>query len=380
MPPSIELGGRTPARSPAPGAGDTGRSLRVLVVDDSALVRRTVTALLQEDPAIRVVGSAADGLEALALAERLTPDVVTLDLVMPLMDGLSCLSEMVGRLKQRVVVLSSLAQDRSYATYKALALGAIDFVAKPGGGVEGGAEAVGVELRQKVWTAASVPATRVARCRPVPRPHDRPAAASTEALPSRRSVVRHVVGIGGSTGGATALETLLRSLPPGFAAAILAVQHMPLGFSGSFARYLDSVAPIRVKEGEDGEEVLPGTAYIAPGGSHLRLQRTRSGPVLRLDHQGPEDGGYRPSINALLCSIAVAAKGQSVGVLLSGMGRDGTAGMTAVRSLGGRTIAQDERSSIVYGMAERAVATGSVDWILPLDELGGAILRATETP
>lgn len=353
------------------------RALRLLVVDDSALVRRTVTRLLEEDPALRVVGTAADGEEALREADRLRPDVVTLDVAMPVMDGLACLAELVRRFRQRVVLLSTLAREGSFTTYKALALGAVDFVVKPG--ADGGGPplaALGVELRRKVWAAASVPTIRVGSLPPrEPAPYPAPAKAST-APNAGTSPLRGGVVVGGSTGGTVALEALLSGLPRTFPAAVLAVQHLPPGFSTGFARYLDSVSGIPVKEGEEGEPVRAACAYIAPGGRHLRVQPTRSGMVLRLDGTSADGDGYRPSIDALFCSSAVAWRDRAVGVLLSGMGRDGVAGMAAVRKLGGRTLAQDESSSVVYGMAGRAVERGAVEAVVPLGGLSIAVRRA----
>lgn len=357
------------------------RVLRILVVDDSALVRRTVTHLLEEDPGLSVVGSASDGSEALREAERLSPDVVTLDVAMPVMDGLTCLAELVRRFRQRVVLLSTLTLDGSFTTYKALALGAIDFVAKPGtqAGVRS-TEELGRELRRKVWSAASVSSERVGSSLSSTVGGSRVERASAGGDRERKAVppstLRRLIGVGSSTGGTVALESILRSLPPSLPAAVLAVQHMPTGFSSGFARYLDSVSPFRVKEGEEGEAVRAGQAYIAPGGTHLRVQATPSGPVLRLDGVTPADDGFRPSINALLCSTAAAWRDRTVGVLLSGMGQDGVAGMAAVHKLGGRTLVQDEESSVVYGMAERAVARGTVDSVVPLERLAGAVVRA----
>jgi two-component system chemotaxis response regulator CheB len=320
-------------------------------------------------------------VEALRETERLSPDVVTLDVAMPVMDGLTCLAEMVRRLRQRVVLLSTLALDGSFTTYKALALGAVDFVAKPGtdGGIRS-TEELGTELRRKVWAAAAIPAAKVGTgagrsVAPGPRRGAGIGRGRTEEA-RRPAAIRGLIGVGGSTGGVIALETLLRALPATLPAALLAVQHMPTGFSAGFARYLDSVSAIPVKEGEDGEPVLPGRAYIAPGGKHLRVQAEVAGHVLRLDGGSPADEGFRPSINALFCSAAAACRSRTVGILLSGMGQDGVAGMAAIRKLGGRTLVQDESSSVVFGMAERAVQRGVVESVLSLDNLADAVVRA----
>jgi two-component system chemotaxis response regulator CheB len=361
--------------------GLVSRALRVLVVDDSALVRRTVTRLLEEDPGLTVIGTASDGSEALREVERLSPDIVTLDVAMPVMDGLTCLAELVRRFRQRVVLLSTLALDGSFTTYKALALGAIDFVPKPGADVGARSiEELGPELRRKVWAAAAVSSARVGTSSASSIGGSRVERVRTGGCRGEEAVLpptlRRLIGVGSSTGGTVALESILRSLPSSLPAAVLAVQHMPTGFSSGFARYLDSVSLLRVKEGEEGEPVRAGQAYIAPGGTHLRVQATTSGPVLRLDGVTPADEGFRPSINALLCSTAAAWRDRTVGVLLSGMGQDGVAGMAAVHKLGGRTLVQDEGSSVVYGMAERAVARGAVDSVVPLERLAGAVLRA----
>lgn len=352
------------------------RPIRVLVVDDSPLVRKTVRRLLEEEPRLTVVGTAADGREAIDAALRLSPDVVTLDISMPVMDGLACLGELVKRLRQRVVILSTLAEVNSFTTFKALALGAVDFVTKPGGSVYlQTLEELGRELREKVLTASAVLPERLGR-RPaagVSPPREAPPAPRPSAPPA---FLRKVVGVGGSTGGAAALETVVRALPVDLPAALLVVQHLPPGFSASFARYLGSVGRIAVRQAEQGERVEARTVYLAPGGKHLRVQRTPGGLFLRLDESTAPHGGFRPSIDILFYSLAAAEREGAVGLLLSGMGEDGASGMGAIRKLGGRTLVQDEASSVVYGMAERAVRDGVVDDVVALHRLPGVLLES----
>ncbi len=361
----------------------TAPPIRVLVVDDSALVRRTVARLIAEDPGLTVVGIAADGRDALEQVARLHPDVVTLDISMPVMDGMTCLGILVRDHRQRVVILSTHARESSFTTFKALALGAIDFVTKPGSeGYVTTPEVLGQELRAKIRAAATVPPEKLVRRLEAP-PH--PAAGLLPAAPSAgptsfaEALPRGLIGVGGSTGGTAALETLLRALPHDFPASLVAVQHMPAGFSSSFARYLDSVCPFPVSEAADGEVVRSGRVYVAPGNVHLRVQRTPEGNLLRLDAGGAAMNGYRPSIDALLYSLALAERGRAVGVLLSGMGEDGVNGLGAVMRLGGQTLVQDRESSIVYGMAEKAVASGFVREALPAAGLARAIVEAVKT-
>lgn len=350
------------------------RPVSVLVVDDSALVRRTVSRLLAEDPSITVAGTAADGRAALDEAARLSPDVVTLDIDMPVMDGLTCLAELVRR-RQRVVILSTLAEENAFTTWKALAIGAVDFVTKPGADrYLGSLEALGTALRSAVATAARVPASRIGRRR-APAP-EAPVPAPPAQEPRPQAPLLRLIGVGGSTGGASALETLLRGLPADLPAALVAVQHMPPGFSASFARYLSTVSRLAVREGREGEVVEPRSAYLAPGEAHLRIQKTARGFVLRVDPEGPPNHGYRPSIDLLLYSMAAAGRDRTIGVLLSGMGDDGVRGLAAVRSLGGSTLAQDEESSVVFGMAALAASAGSVDALVPLESLPAAVAGA----
>lgn len=356
--------------------------IRVLVVDDSALVRKTVRELIEVDPDLRVVGVAVDGKQALKRVSELRPDVVTLDLHMPVMDGMSCLVPLVRDHRQRVVVLSTLTRENSFPTFKALALGAIDFVTKPGAGSYlGTLDKLGFELRSKIRLAARVSEAQVGQVKKTTN-NDRsfqnlsPPESKRVSIPSPPLSLRAVVGVGSSTGGTAVLEKLFRGLPATFPGAVVVVQHLPLGFSSHFARYLESVSSMKVKIPEDMELIQPATAYVAPAGAHLLVQRRGSELVLRSDLVAPARRGFRPSIDALFYSLATAERHRTIGILLSGMGEDGAYGLKAIRKLGGRTVVQDQSSSIVYGMAARAVEIGAVETIAPADSLTGTIMGA----
>lgn len=360
--------------------------IRVFVVDDSALVRKTVRALLEVDGEMSVVGTAADGREALVGVGQLKPDVVTLDISMPEMDGLTCLGHLVREHRQPVVMLSTLATENSFPTFKALALGAVDFVTKPGGGeFLPSLEEVGRQLRAKVRVAADVCRDKIgtsavrAIAETQSRPSRMPPAERTGTKP--RTVAEQqvnpdiLVGVGGSTGGASGLEAVLRALPPSSRVAVVAVQHLPPGFTESFARYLDSICDIRVHEARDAEVLHGGHAYLAPGGSHLRVQPTSAGLVLRIDCASPPQHGYRPAIDQLFYSLATARRGAAVGVLLSGMGSDGVRGLLALRKLGGVTLVQDEATSVVFDMPRRAMEVGAAQQVLALESIPRVIER-----
>jgi two-component system chemotaxis response regulator CheB len=348
------------------------RPIRVLVVDDSAFIRASVTRLLEADPSMVVVGHAADGEQALARTRQLRPDVVTLDLHMPVMDGLQALGYLIRDFSQPVVVLSTLAVEGSFNTFRSLALGAVDFVTKPSGGAYLASQReLGEELRAKVRVAATVSRSKIG-ARKSQQPPARPAA----SLPtSGGQWCRCVLAVGGSTGGTVALETLLRSIPAHAPLAVVVVQHMPKGFTRSFAEYLDSACGLTVREAAHGARVEAHHVYLAPGGHHLRVRRECGCLRLKVGSAPLEDRGYRPSIDLLLYSLACAQGSQAVGVLLSGLGADGVFGLRAVRRVGGRTIVQDRASCIVSQMAARAVTAGVVDAELPPE---GMIHRVTD--
>jgi two-component system chemotaxis response regulator CheB len=342
----------------------TAAPVRVLIVDDSALVRQVLSRLLATDPGIEVVGTAPDPVAAERKLAALAPDVLTLDVEMPRMDGLAFLERLMRVRPMPVVMVSSLTHAGCEATLRALELGAVDVVAKPRVDVRERLEELAGELVEKVKAAAA------ARVRPRRSTPDgiRPASSSAPAYRPTEAIVV----IGASTGGTEALREVLVALPPN-APGIVIVQHMPEGFTAAFARRLDALAAVRVAEAADGDRVLPGHVLLAPGNHHLRL--IRDGAAVRAAVvDGPPVNQHRPSVDVLFESAATVLGPSAVGVLLTGMGRDGAQGLLALRRAGARTIAQDESTSVVWGMPREAIALGAAERVLPIDRVAGAIL------
>ncbi|HEX6739356.1 MAG TPA: chemotaxis response regulator protein-glutamate methylesterase [Vicinamibacteria bacterium] len=343
------------------------RPIRVLVIDDSAVMRKLLPALLGRDPDIEVVATAVDGVVGLRKVVRFQPDVVTLDLEMPRMAGLDVLREMVAQSEVPVVVVSAHTPRDAALTATALSLGAVDVVAKPGPFSEGGLEAMAAQLAETVravggrrWRRPRLPAP------PPPSPSVSPLA--PPSAPSRR-----VVAVAASTGGPAALADLLARLPADLPAAVLVVQHMPEGFTRGLADRLNNLCGLTVREAQDGEPLQAGLVLVAPGGRHLRVGRGRDGCVALLD-RGPTVSGHRPSADVLFESVARAFGARAGGVLLTGMGEDGAEGLAALRRAGGRTLAQDEESSVVFGMPRAAVQRGAVERVLPLERIADAVV------
>jgi two-component system chemotaxis response regulator CheB len=338
---------------------------KVLIVDDSALIRAVMSEIVNAQPDMEVVGVAPDPLVARDLIKRTNPDVLTLDVEMPKMDGLDFLEKLMRLRPMPVVMVSSLTERGSEITMRALELGAVDFVTKPKMSIQSGMREYADMIADKVRAAA--------RARIRPRPVQAPGAAPV--LPALRSPLtssEKLIIIGASTGGTEAIREFLMQMPsdcPG----ILITQHMPEGFTSSFAKRLDSLCKITVLEAAGNERVLPGHAYIAPGHSHLTLVRSGANYMTKID-QGEPVNRHRPSVDVLFRSAAQAAGKNAVGVILTGMGKDGAAGMLDMKEAGAYNFAQDEASCVVFGMPREAIALGAAHEVAPLQALPGMVL------
>jgi two-component system chemotaxis response regulator CheB len=340
------------------------KQTRVLIVDDSAFVRQVLSEFLSSDPSIIVVGAAPDPIVARDMIKALNPDVVTLDIEMPRMDGLAFLEKIMTLRPMPVVMISSLTQKGADTALRALEMGAVDFVAKPLVGLSDGFAALRDEIVCKVKAAAG------ARVRSLS--NDKPKVA--RLLPGRAySSSERLIAVGASTGGVEALQELLTAFPPD-APAILVTQHMPALFTASFAKRLDQCCAVSVSQAKDGERILPGHVYIAPGGFHLELARNGANYVCRV-HEQPPVSGHRPSVDVLFRSVASAAGANSVGIILTGMGKDGSAGLLEMRRAGASTIGQDEATCVVYGMPKAAHDCGATEIELPLSKIPGQVLH-----
>jgi two-component system, chemotaxis family, protein-glutamate methylesterase/glutaminase len=343
------------------------RKISVLVVDDSALMRKLIPQMLERDPDIHVVGTAMDGGFALDKIAQLKPDVVTVDLEMPRVKGLDFLRHIMRTSPLPVVIVSAYSTHGASATFKALALGAFDFVAKPQIGGALGIDAVTAELIAKVKAAA---ATRPGAAHPVPAFTDSCGPVARSAA-TRQAV--GVVAIGASTGGPNALQYLLSQLPEEFPAAIVVTQHMPAGFTATFARRLSECTRLEVKEAEAGDTLTAGRVLIAPGNRHMKVRRLPLGGVILLGDEAPVSG-HRPSVDVLFRSVAESFGASCLAALMTGMGEDGAEGLGAVKAAGGTTIAQDEESSVVFGMPRAAITRGYAQRVLSLERIAPAIL------
>jgi two-component system, chemotaxis family, protein-glutamate methylesterase/glutaminase len=336
--------------------------IRVLVVDDSALMRKLIPQMLAADESIEVVGTAMDGSFCLKKIEELKPNVVTLDLEMPGMNGIDTLKEIMRRQPVPVIVVSSHSTEGATVTMKALGLGAFDFVTKPKDATAHMAETAR-ELIAKVKAAAD--------CKLKPRmlsgiPAKPQKAAAPAVAPNK------IVAIGVSTGGPQALEYVLSQLPADFPSTIVVVQHMPDGFTDMFARRLDEICPLRVKEAQSGDMLQAGRVLVCPGNRHMKVKRLPLGDIVVLSDE-PRVNGHRPSADVLLRSVAEEFKNNAVGVLMTGMGDDGAEGLGAIKKEGGMTIAQSEESCVVFGMPKAAIERGYVVRVVGLDILGSTL-------
>ncbi|MEW8977311.1 MAG: chemotaxis response regulator protein-glutamate methylesterase [Symbiobacterium sp.] len=347
--------------------------IRVLVVDDSAFMRKVLTDLLQSDPQITVVGTARDGKEGVEKTFQLQPDVVTLDIEMPVLDGYGTLRQIMARRPTPVVMVSSQTMEGAEATIRALALGAVDFVAKPSGSISLNMHVARDELVAKVKAAAgATPRLRpVAAAAPVRTQEQQWAVLRRQAAEAGRPPRRLVV-IGCSTGGPGALHQIIPRLPADLPAGVLVVQHMPPGFTRSLAERLDQLSPIAVKEAQAGDRVRPAQVLVAPGGYHMTVDAEGR---IQLD-QRPPMHGVRPAVDVTFESVIPLWGSRLVGVILTGMGFDGAKGMLSLKRAGGWTIAEDASTCVVYGMPKVVVEMGAANEVLPVHAIAEAITRA----
>ncbi|MGH9524278.1 MAG: protein-glutamate methylesterase/protein-glutamine glutaminase [Terriglobales bacterium] len=341
--------------------------VRVLVVDDSALMRKLIPQILQRDGSIEVVGTAMDGDFGLRKVEDLRPDVITVDLDMPRVDGMEMLRQIARKSRIPVIVVSAHSTAGASATFKALALGAFDFVAKPRSVMHADLEEIAKDLVAKVKVAAQAGPIRPEPAFPefnqrVKKP-----------VPAKRQRAKKIVAIGISTGGPNALQYVLSQLPATLSAAIVVVQHMPEGFTELFARRLDDCCAVEVKEAQSGDLLYAGRVLIAPGNRHLKVRRTALGDVATLTDD-PRCNGHRPSADILFRSVAQEFGADSLGLIMTGMGEDGADALNEIKIAGGITIAQDEKSCVVFGMPKAAIERGTAMRVLPLDAISNSLI------
>ena len=368
--------------------------IRVLVVDDSSFMRRSITALLEKSDQIEVVGTAANGQEALKQIQELDPDVVTMDVEMPIMDGITALRNVMKTAPLPVIMVSSLTKQGADTTLKALEIGAVDFIGKQTSTSLPDLESFGRDLVAKIRTFSR----RKAFMRLVKRRKDKETALEASSKAEKASLVSssvatgtatarpvsssprprtrrcEIVSIGVSTGGPPAVQKVLEGLPANFPASILIAQHMPAAFTGPFAKRLDGLCQLTVKEAENAERLRSGFVYICPGGKHMRLERNGGFLVVAISEE-PKSAIYKPSANELMESTGLIMGTRALGVMLTGMGSDGLEGTKVLKEKGGAMLAQSEASCVVYGMPKAVVDAGLADEILDIDEMAHGILR-----
>ena len=359
---------------------------RVLIVDDSAFMRKVLQSIVASDPQLEVCGEARDGRDAVTQTEALQPDVISMDINMPHMDGLQATEVIMSTNPHPIVIVSSESREGAEVTLKSLQLGAIDFVAKPTGGVDLDMSSVREEICRKLKVAAKVRVVRTATrsklqqdiasspartepaSTPAPATNGRPAVVAP--VPPKVAAGKFpIVVMAASTGGPATLMKFVPSVPKDVPGAIILVQHMPGNYTDQFGKQLAEVSQMRVKEAEAGEIIVPGQLYVCPGSHHMRVSPTGR---VSLD-DGPRIGGYRPCADLTMESAADYAGPMAIGVILTGMGNDGAKGVQAIRGVGGHSIAQDESTAVIFGMPQEAIKTGAIDQTLPIDSIYAAI-------
>ena len=350
------------------------RKIKVLVVDDSALIRAVMKEIINRERDLECVGVAPDPLVAREMIKSLNPDVLTLDVEMPKMDGLDFLERLMRLRPMPVLMVSTLTELGSDITFRALELGAVDFVSKPKLDIARGMEEYAIQITDKIRAAAQA---QVGKASAVTSKEKYSADAILPTVSGRFVSTEKLIVIGASTGGTEAIKEILTKLPAD-APGVLVTQHMPEHFTKSFADRLDTLCRISVKEAEHNERILPGHAYIAPGHSHLLLKRSGTNYMTQLD-QGELVNRHRPSVDVLFRSAANAAGSNALGIILTGMGKDGVQGLLELKKAGAHTIAQDEASCVVFGMPKEAIAAGGVREVLPLQDIAKRTMEYLES-
>jgi len=366
------------AQSAPPRPGATNR-IRVLIVDDSALVRQILTEILAADRQIEVVGVASDAHVAREKIKSLNPDVITLDVEMPKMDGVTFLRNLMRLRPMPVVMVSSLTEHGADVTLDALSMGAVDYLPKPKIDLAATLKDYGEQLTEKVKMAARARVRALdPRALPQAKPsHSADAIIPAGAPPRQFRTTDRIIAIGASTGGTEAIKEVLMGFPPD-TPGVVVTQHIPKAFSGPFAKRMDQCCQMTVYEAQNGQQILPGHVYIAPGDQHMLVVRDGARYVCKLDDGTPVNR-HKPSVDVLFRSVAQNVGRNAIGVLLTGMGKDGARGLKEMREAGSPTIAQDEATSVVWGMPGEAVAIGAAEKVLPLGEIAAAATKLSES-
>ncbi|MCB1191624.1 MAG: chemotaxis response regulator protein-glutamate methylesterase [Leptospiraceae bacterium] len=345
-----------------------GKKIKIVVIDDSVLVQNIISDLLQSDGTIEVVATGKTGIDCIELAQKHNPDLITLDIEMPLMDGLTALKEMSKKkINVPIIMLSVLTQYGAKATFQALELGAIDFVPKPSSAIRMDLKEIGELLKSKIHGYFEHELKKKSRRIKI----------KVGNFPEQKNNPIKAVSIGTSTGGPNALHYIFKQIPESFNYPIFIVQHMPSGFTKAFAERLDEFSKIKVKEAEHGESVTPGVAYLAPGNYHMTLQKANDNDKnfkIELNQRGLVNG-HRPSVDVTFDSLRNCYTSNLISVIMTGMGRDGADAIKRIKYEGGATIAQDEKTSVIFGMNRQAIESGCIDYVVPLDKIVPCIIR-----
>ncbi|MFZ6017546.1 MAG: protein-glutamate methylesterase/protein-glutamine glutaminase [Nitrospirota bacterium] len=344
--------------------------IKVLVVDDSAYSRQTIRKMLETEPNIRVIGAASNGIDAMFKTLKLKPDLITLDIEMPEMDGFTFLRWLMKERPTAVIIVSSYSDNRT--VFKALELGAVDFIAKPAKKATIELHSIKKDLLSKVKGIKSLRMDRLSKNLELLRKEERLKASSI----TQEGHNIEVIAVGASTGGPAAIQIILTRLPSDFSAGIVISQHMPRGFTASFAERLDKISGVQVKEAEEGDEVKKGNVLICPGGSHMSFRR-RGQKIFTTIKESTQMDKYIPSVDTMMSSVSEHFGSQAMGVILTGMGSDGKVGMLEIKNRGGYTIAESEETAVVFGMPSEVINAGAADRILPISEIPAEIVRMT---